>query len=314
MLDSHLSDRLDAVWGNPHSWVANGLQWTHLEEVRTLINRRVSGYASIGPLAWFAQHLAAAGALPLRRVLVLGCGAGRVERDLHENGWAREIVAFDLSPKVLAVARESAAGIASIEYVQANMDNLPLGEPPFLSGSFDAVLGVASVHHCSQLRQLFSVVAQLLTPGGWFFLDEYVGPDRFQFSPNNMEQICALADLLPERLLTTRSGGIKRGFRAPTVDEVIAVDPSEAVCSSQILPLLGEYFEIMMQRPYGGSVLHLLLADVAQNFQSPEAGPWLQALIATEEDLDRLGRLEHHFSCVIARPRPEATDSPHSLR
>lgn len=314
MLDSHLSDRLDAVWGNPHSWVANGLQWTHLEEVRTLINRRVSGDASIGPLAWFAQHLAAAGALPLRRVLVLGCGAGRVERDLHENGWAREIVAFDLSPKVLQLARESAADITAIEYVQANMDDLPLGKPPFLPGSFDAVLGVASVHHCSQLRPLYSAVSQLLTPGGWFFLDEYVGPDRFQYSPSHREQICALADLLPERLLTTRSGAVKRGFRAPTVDEVIAVDQSEAVCSSQILPLLGEQFDIVVQRPYGGSLLHLLLADVAQNFQSPKAKPWLQALIDAEEDLDRLGRLEQHFSCVIARPRPATSDSPHSPR
>ena len=314
MLDSNLSDRLDATWGNPDSWVANGLQWTHLGEIRNLINRRVSGDAAVGPLAWFAQHLATAGALPLRRVLVLGCGAGRVERELHERGWAREIVAFDLSPKVLALARESATGITSIEYVQANMDDLPLGEPHFMPGSFDAVLGVASVHHCSQLRSLFSNVSQLLTPEGWFFLDEYVGPDRFQYSPTHMEQICTLADLLPERLLTTRSGAVKRGFRAPTMDEVIAVDPSEAACSSQILPLLGEQFEIVVQRPYGGSLLHLLLADVAQNFQPPEAGPWLQALIDAEEDLDQLGRLEQHFSCVIARPRPAAIASPPSPR
>ncbi len=98
------------------------------------------------------------------------------------------------------------------------------------------------------------------------------------------------------------------------MDEVIAVDPSEAACSSQILPLLVEQFEVVVQRPYGGSLLHLLLADVAQNFQTPEAGPWLQALIGAEKDLDRLGRLEQHFSCVIARPRPAAIASPHSPR
>lgn len=310
MLDAHLSAQLDAAWGNPDSWVANGLQWTHLEEVRALINRRVSGDAAIGPLAWFARHLATSGALPLGRVLVLGCGAGRVERELHERGWAREIVAFDLSPKVLAVARASAAGIAAIEYVQANMDELPLGQPPFMPGSFDAVLGIASVHHCSRLHALFSAVSRLLVPGGWFFLDEYVGPDRFQYSPTHMAQVCALADLLPDRLLTTRGGEVKRGFRAPTVDEVIAGDPSEAVCSSQILPLLGEQFEVVAQRPYGGSLLHLLLADVAQNFQPPEARPWLQALIDAEEELDRLGALEQHFSCVVARQRHAASGAP----
>ncbi|RZJ03383.1 MAG: class I SAM-dependent methyltransferase [Haliea sp.] len=303
MPDTALSSRLDAAWGDPGTWLANGQQWTHLDEIHALINRRVSGDPAIKPLAWFAKHLADAGCWPLRRVLVLGCGPGHLERELHQMGLAREIVAFDLSPKVLEVARGNAAGIAAISHVLASMDDLPLGEAPFLPGSFDAVLGVSSVHHCSQLEQLYGAVAQLLTPDGWFYLDEYVGPDRFQYSTRHLDQIASLAELLPDRLLTTQGGVVKRGFRAPTVDEVTAVDPSEAVCSSGILPLLPTHFEVLAQRPYGGSLLHVLLADVAQNFHAAEAKPWLQALMDAEDDLDRLGQLEHHFSCVIARPR-----------
>ncbi|MEP6824225.1 MAG: class I SAM-dependent methyltransferase, partial [Ramlibacter sp.] len=112
----------------------------------------------------------------------------------------------------------------------------------------------------------------------------------------------------------TLSGQIKRGFRAPTVAEVVAVDPSEAVCSSRILPMLQEHFEFVAQRPYGGSLLHVLLADIAQNFQHPLAKPWLQALIDAEDDLDRLGALEQHFSCVIARPRLPASGAPSPAR
>jgi SAM-dependent methyltransferase len=305
-----LPDKLDAAWGDPEAWIANGLKWLHLDEVQALINRRVSGDASMRPLAWFANHLAALDALPVRRALVLGCGAGEVERELHAQGWASEIVAFDLSAKVLAVAREAAAGIDSITYVHASMDALPIGDPPFLSASFDAVLGVASVHHCSRLDALYAAVARLLTPDGWFFLNEYVGPDRFQYSSAHMQQVATLAELLPESLLTTRSGQVKRGFRAPTVAEVVAVDPSEAICSSRILPLLAEHFDIVAQRPYGGAVLHVLLADIAQNFLPAEAKPWLTALIEAEEELDRLGLLEQHFSCAIARPRRAASSSP----
>lgn len=298
-----LSARLDAAWGDPATWVANGLQWTHLEEIRAMINRRVSGDPSIGPLAWFASHLAGAGALPLRRALVLGCGAGRVELELHRNGWAREIVAFDLSPKVLALARDAAAGIGSITHVLASMDCIPVGEPPFEQGSFDAVVGVASVHHCARLDSLYTAVARLLRPGGWFFIDEYVGPDRFQYSAGHMLQVTATADLLPDRLMTTLSGALKRGFHPPTVAQVVAIDPSEAVDSSRILPMLGQRFEVVAQRPYGGALLHVLLADVAQNFLDEQAKPWLRALIDAEDELDRLGQLEQHFSCVIARPR-----------
>lgn len=307
MLEPDLSAKLDDAWGDPDAWVANGLQWIHLDEVQALINRRVSGDPSIRPLAWFANHLAAAGALPMQRALVLGCGAGQVERDLHQHGWAREIVAFDLSPRVLARAREAAAGIDSIRYVRASMDALPVGEPHFLPGSFDAVLGVASVHHCARLDALYAAVVRLLAPGGWFFLDEYVGPDRFQYSRTHMEQVSALLDLLPERLLKTRSGELKRGLRPPTVDEVVAVDPSEAVCSSRILPLLQERFEVVAQRPYGGSVLHVLLANIAQNFLTSESKRWLRAMIEAEDELDRLGVLEQHFSCAIARRRRGAS-------
>lgn len=314
MHDPAISAKLDAAWGDPASWVANGLQWSHLDEIQALINRRVTGNPAMSPLAWFAGHLEAAGTLPLRRALVLGCGAGRIERALHEQGWAREIVAFDLSPKVLDKAREQATGMDSIQYVLASMDDLPVGAPPFLPGSFDAVLGVASVHHCARLDRLFTAVSRLLVPDGWFFMDEYVGPDQFQYSPAHLQQVTALADLLPERLLTTLSGQVKHGFRAPTVAEVVAVDPSEAVCSSRILPMLQEHFEILAQRPYGGSLLHVLLADIAQNFQDARAKPWLRALIDAEDDLDRLGALEHHFSCVVARPRPAASGVPSPAR
>lgn len=314
MPDHPLSARLDATWGDPATWVANGLQWTHLDEVQALINRRVSGDPGMSPLAWFAGHLAAQGPLPVRRVLVLGCGAGRLERDIHQRGLAHQIVAVDFSPKVLEVARQAAAGIDSIHYVLANMDDLPVGAPLLEAGSFDAVFGVSSVHHCSQLERLYAAVARLLVPGGWFFLDEYVGPDRFQYSDTHLEQVRALADLLPDGLLTTASGTVKRGFRAPTVDEVVAVDPSEAVCSSRILSLLPRHFDVVAQRPYGGSLLQLVLADAAQNFRAAHARPWLQALIDAEDDLDRQGALEHHFSCVIARQRPEASGEPHPAR
>ena len=309
MPDAGLSTRLDAAWGDLGAWVANGQHWTHLDEIHRLINRRVSGDPAIRPLEWFGRHLANAGCLPLGRILVLGCGAGHLERELHGLAWAREIVAFDLSPKVLDIARKNTAGLDGISHVLASMDELPVGQAPFLPGSFDVVLGVSSVHHCSQLDKLYAAVAQLLTPDGWFYLDEYVGPDRFQYSPRHLAQLTALADLLPERMLANQNGVIKKSFRAPTVAEVVAVDPSEAVCSSSILPLLPDYFKVVAQRPYGGSLLHVLLADIAQNFQAPEARPWLQALMDAEDDLDRLSRLEHHFSCVIARQRPHQNHS-----
>jgi hypothetical protein len=137
-------------------------------------------------------------------------------------------------------------------------------------------------------------------PGGWFFLDEYVGPDRFQFTAEHMRHVNALAELLPEKLRTTAAGAFKQGYRAPSIDEVVAEDPSEAVSSSQILGRLHGSFRVESLRPYGGTILQLLLAEIAQNFETPEAQPYLAALIQAEEELLRQGAIEHHFACVIA--------------
>lgn len=151
MVDPNLSAKLDAAWGDPDAWVANGLQWTHLKEIQRAINRRVSADPAVDPLEWFVRHVSQAGAaLPLQRVLVLGCGSGRIERELHAHDWVREIVAFDLSPKVLDLAKAAAANNPSIHYVLASMDDLPVGEGPFQPGSFDARRG------CSQCPPLLA--------------------------------------------------------------------------------------------------------------------------------------------------------------
>jgi SAM-dependent methyltransferase len=296
------------VWGDPATWTSHGLQWTHLPGVRALIQRRVTGDPAQGLLAWFAQHVGEQARLPFDRVLVLGCGEGRIERELVSQGIAREMLAFDLSAKVLDEARSRAPAGSPITYAQADMNGLPVGTPPFDAGGFDAAFGVSSIHHCADLDALFGALRRLLKPGGWLFADEYVGPDRFQFSASHMRHAERLAALLPPARMTTRTGAVRRGFRAPTVDEVVALDASEAVHSSGIAAALARHFRIERWRPYGGALLHVLLADVAQNFEDEEGRAWLAAVMRAEDDLQAQGLLEDHFACAIARA-PAATGS-----
>jgi len=304
MLNEALAQHLDKVWGDPATWTVDGLHWTHLPAVRRAICRRVSGSDTVDPLSWFFARVATEATLPLRRVLVLGCGTAGNERTVCERGWAREAVAFDLSAKALKAAQASASGVIGVRHVQADMDNLPLGQDPFLPGHYDAVLGISSVHHCSRLQSLFGTLRQLLVPGGWLFLNEYVGADRFQFPDSQVRHIARVASTLLPPLMTTLQGVHKNGFRAPSVEEVVAVDPSEAVASSQILPLMAEHFETVLYRPFGGALLHFLLGNVAQNFIDPAGARLADILVAAEEELYRQHELPEDFACVIARARP----------
>lgn len=304
--------QLDATWGDPFTWREHGQQWVDLAAVRARIAASVSGAKALPPLAWMFEQVAAERALPLGKVLVLACGQGHAEREVLHRGWARQAVALDLSGQVLAHARAVAEeqGLA-IQYLQADMNRLPLGQAPFEPGSFDAVLSLSAVHHCSELERLYADVAELLVPGGWFLLDEYIGPDRFQWSDAHVRQLNALSDLLPPRLRRTADGRLKGNMRRPEPQEVIAVDASEAVRSSQVLPLLPAHFELQAVRPYGGTLLHTLLSCIAQNFQDEAGAPYLDALMAAEEELLATGGINHHFACVIARrPRAASAASP----
>lgn len=300
--DPAIVAQLDTVWGDPDHWTATGLHWTHLPEVVARITERVTGDPSLSPWEWFFQRVGRHRPLPLKRVLVLGCGQGYLERGIARLGLAESIVAIDLSPKVLALARAQAEAEGwPIEYRQADMNRLPLGQPGFEPGSFDAVLGVSGVHHCAELERLYGTVATLLAPGGWFFLDEYVGPSRFQWSDTQLRLINELLDILPPRLRLTRDGRLRAQLVRPTIEQMIAADPTEAVRSAEIVPLVGRHFEVVALRPYGGTILQVLLAEIAQHFLAPAERPYLEALMAAEDELCRAGRLGDDFACVIAR-------------
>jgi 2-polyprenyl-3-methyl-5-hydroxy-6-metoxy-1,4-benzoquinol methylase len=117
-------------------------------------------------------------------------------------------------------------------------------------------------------------------------------------------------DLLPAvgRRLRSRwsahSGAtaIKVGPNLPTARSVEAVDPSEAVRSAEMLPLLRRYFQVAELRPLGGTILQFLLADISGNFQDANGEPWLQVLFAIEDALIECGDLQSDFAYVVATP------------
>jgi ubiquinone/menaquinone biosynthesis C-methylase UbiE len=102
-----------------------------------------------------------------------------------------------------------------------------------------------------------------------------------------------------------RIGLVRAGIVFPTTRDVIAADPSEAIRSSEILPLLRRQFEIIELRPWGGNILQFLLAGIAGNFQSgdPQAGALLGMLMEIEGTLLRCGEFESDFAYGVARPR-----------
>ncbi|MHB8798284.1 MAG: class I SAM-dependent methyltransferase [Thermoanaerobaculia bacterium] len=292
------------VWDEAPASVVPGYerQWTQLAQVRELINRRISGDPAVDAYMYFLRTRLS-GRLPVDSALTIGCGEGALERGLAGHSFATRHDAVDVAPRAVerAAAAARQAGLEHLRYHVANADSMEL-EPD----SYDVVLGVQAVHHIEKLEHLFRQVAIALRPGGFLFLDEFLGPSRFQWSTRQLEVVDGILSSIPERLRRSLADGrVRRRALRPTVGEVRATDPSEAVRSGEILAALSESFEVLEVRPYGGTVLHLLLHDLAGNFvrEGSVGREILSAIADLEWALVSSGDLPSDFAVVVARPR-----------
>ena len=298
------ADSVAEVWGEQAgTWSIGGVRhWTELARVQAILNRRVSGDEDVDPYLWFLRTRLE-GRLPVARALTIGCGAGDLERGLATYGFAASHDAFDVAPGAIEKARTAAsgAGLGRVRYSVANGNDLTLE-----SNVYDVVFGVHSIHHVERLERLFEQIARSLKPDGLFFMNEFVGPTRFQWSDRQLEVVNGLLRALPARYRRSTVGdGLKERVPRPTIAEMVASDQSEAVRSIEILELAAAHFELLEVRPYGGTVLLLLLHDIAGNFSpSVPGGPEILSAIADLEwALVSSGDLPSDFAVVVARPR-----------
>lgn len=155
-------------------------------------------------------------------------------------------------------------------------------------------------------RRLSPQVAQArLSSGGGQHVWPRNLPQRLLDKWRDGDLLAAVARRL--RLLRAAQAGAtveKTTANLPTARSVMAVDPSEAVRSAEIVPVLRQYFDIIEFKPLGGTILQFLLADIAGNFQGDEAGArLLEMLFAIEDALMEIGHLDSDFAYTVAAPK-----------
>jgi SAM-dependent methyltransferase len=277
------------------------LDWEFIEVEH--IRPQLSGDKSVYYLQhFFRSHLPR---MPVARALSLGCGGGNLERALIQLKAARTIDAFDASPESIRVAAELADKEGKgqqIRYRVADINKLEL-EP----AAYDFVVAKMSLHHFEDLDHVYGQIRRALKPGGVFMFNEYVGPTRFQWTDLQLELANRILQTLPREFRRSAfSGDILADITRPTIDEMIRMDPTEAVDSAQILPLLARHFEIVEHREYGGTLLHLVLNHVMANFDVTDElqASLVKMIFLFEQTLVEQHVLDSDFCYVVARPLP----------
>lgn len=287
--------QFDRMRSDSGYWQNNKLVYRHTCELETGTPHRW--------LHWTLNEYFADRRFP--SALSICCGDGPHELLMLQSGKIDFLRAFDISSGALDKARRrfADAGIAEDRYRLDIMDVNRFD----IDGSYDLVVSAGAAHHVEALEHVFGRIAGMLAPEGRFVLLEYVGPDRFQWTDRQVGLINDIvAALAPEYLYEGRTPV----FNRPTVEEMMRIDPSEAVRSSDILPLVDRYFEVEYRRDYNGSVMHQLyplLNNALADRDRPDFDSILRLILAFEDFAIKTGALETDFAFIICKARKFGT-------
>jgi SAM-dependent methyltransferase len=274
--------------------------WTNNDIITRHIYRLISGGSEEHWLSWFLNHYLQDGVV-FERSLSVCCGDGAHELGIAHTGRVRFIHGFDISEGAIAQANASfekaAISKGSYAFEVADADDLQLDD------RFDLILSTGALHHVTNLEGLLARLSSMLEANGYFVVLEYVGPNRFQWTDTQISVINGILRQLDPRYLKENT---RIDLGRPSIPDFMAIDPSEAVRSEDVLRLLPEYFTIEYLRNFNGTVMHPLypLLDARlTNTGAPDFDSLVRIILWIEDFLIREKVLSSDFAFVICRSK-----------
>lgn len=276
--------------------------WLEIPAVKSRYERLATG-GSAGFDSWIDYGL---GFAPVRsdsaplRMLSLGSGVGGLERHLSARNAFGTCEGIDISGSAVEISRREAQRheCRGLTYRVADLNTLNLPKD-----SYDMIWFNMSLHHVEALESLLDTVRRSLTTDGVLVVHEYVGPNRFDFTPNQRTALSATNRLLPEFFRRVSPDLPRNDAPIPDPVAVQLDDPSEAVRSTDIESALGSRFHVVARHEMGGTLLQFLLNDIAWTFCEghPATDDVLRMVFAIEDAQIASGELESDFVLIVAR-------------
>jgi ubiquinone/menaquinone biosynthesis C-methylase UbiE len=137
---------------------------TRTTAARTHFDRWSETYEQDSSARWLrevqAQALAALALTEKDVLLDVGCGTGAAVRDAAPT--VTRAVGFDLSPGMIAQAKERAAELDNVEFRTGDVS----GRLPFADGAFTALVCTTAFHHFPRPTDTIREMARVLAPSG----------------------------------------------------------------------------------------------------------------------------------------------------
>jgi ubiquinone/menaquinone biosynthesis C-methylase UbiE len=196
------------------------------------------------------------------RIVSIGCGNGSQEMQWAAQWPEATIMAYDITPNNIAIANAMAQEkqLSNIYFETADWYTLP-------ETTFDIILFHSSLHHLKNMPEVMAKVKRMLSANGIFVIHEYVGPNKNKFETKYIKAVNKLLANTPKqyrKIWNTpfykshagRGGALRMWLN----------DPSEAIESERILPLIHQNFNAVKEEPLGSNLFVLYLKEIAHHF------------------------------------------------
>jgi len=224
-----MAERENAIWGKV--FPEYDFSEAAVEDAKASATLRVARHQSS------LLQLAREKELHFERGLTLGCGAGRLERALLQNGVGQSFHGIDISEEAIAQAR----AVAQQEQLPLTYEVADLNFVALPEQTFDLVVAQTSLHHVLFLERVAEQVWRSLKPGGYLWIHDFIGETQGQYDEKRLVIVNALLAILPEKFRRNRiNNRVTKELRRPEPGHLAS--PFESIRSGEIIPVFERWF------------------------------------------------------------------------
>lgn len=276
-------------------------RWWKSSYIIREINQRVCG----SPLNGFSAGLIhkakemAGDLAPFSLGVSVGSGAGAKEMTLIDRGLVENFMLYELSEYRVEQGKKLARdkGLeGKVNFIVGDAFKLIKEEE-----CFDFVHWNNSLHHMLDVEKAIQWSYNVLKKDGMFYMNDYVGKNYLQFNKKTSEVASKIRSVLPEKYLANPNQPgmlLPKEVKPQDRDKIIAVDPSEAADSENILPNLCKYFPDAEVTLTGGAIYNTAINNMIANINEKEDKFLLGLLMIIDELLTEVG--ENQYATALA--------------
>jgi glycosyltransferase involved in cell wall biosynthesis/SAM-dependent methyltransferase len=267
--ETPLYDRVGDCWSQQWENLSEEkIAWWHSDYAIRRINALVADIDSPIPSAGITQllknHL---NGRKLKLGVSVGFGTGEKEIRLLEQGLVEKFMLFELSEKAVAMATANAEKAGLSQRVEIYHEDAFSHD--FSNAEVDLVHWNNALHHMFDVDAAVKWSRDILVPGGAFYMDDYVGPNRFQNPEHALNLVNQIYADIPDKYKKLKGTELYKG-PAGNIDPDMIEDPSEAVDSERILDAVKKHFPNAQIVLTGGLLYFGALTSLWANFDETD--------------------------------------------